>query len=119
MAGIIYRDRCRGMSEVAVVVGTENTQCWNHCESRACVPDGEIQEFNCSLWFHNQVVPVCLFLCWLSCCEHSQWGLEQVIGFPRKTSESVVYQLSGTGFQDWNVGSVQRLLGEVNAHLFV
>lgn len=35
----------------------------------------------------------------------------QVIGFPRKTSESVVYQLSGTGFQDWNAVSVQRLLG--------
>lgn len=46
------------------------------------------------------------------------WSSVQVIGFPRKTSESVVYQLSGTGFQDWNVGSVQRLLGEVNAHLF-
>lgn len=45
----------------------------------------------------------------------------QVIGFPRKTSESVVYQLSGTGFQDWNAVSVQRLLGGgllVNAHLF-
>lgn len=42
----------------------------------------------------------------------------QVIGFPRKTSESVVYQLSGTGFQGWNAGSVQRLLREVNAHLF-
>lgn len=32
--------------------------------------------------------------------------------FPRKTSESVVYQLSGTEFQGWNVVSVQRLLGE-------
>lgn len=50
----------------------------------------------------------------------------QVIGFPRKTSESVVYQLSGTEFQGWNVVSVQRLLGEgvggvgllVNAYLF-
>lgn len=45
----------------------------------------------------------------------------QVIGFPRKTSESVVYQLSGTGFQDRNAVSVQRLLGGgllVNAHLF-
>lgn len=38
-------------------------------------------------------------------------SLVQVIGFPRKTSESVVYQLSGTGFQDWNAVSVQRLLG--------
>lgn len=38
-------------------------------------------------------------------------GSVQVIGFPRKTSESVVYQLSGTGFQDWNAVSVQRLLG--------
>ncbi len=45
-------------------------------------------------------------------------GLVQVIGFPRKTSESVVYQLSGTGFQDRNAVSVQRLLGGVNAHLF-
>lgn len=48
-------------------------------------------------------------------------GLVQVIGFPRKTSESVVYQLSGTGFQDRNAVSVQRLLGgelPVNAHLF-
>lgn len=48
-------------------------------------------------------------------------GLVQVIGFPRKTSESVVYQLSGTGFQDWNAVSVQRLLGGgllLNAHLF-
>lgn len=39
-------------------------------------------------------------------------GAQQVIRFPRKTSESVVYQLSGTEFQGWNVVSVQRLLGE-------
>lgn len=57
---------------------------------------------------------------------HDARSSVQVIGFPRKTSESVVYQLSGTEFQGWNVVSVQRLLGErvggvgllVNADLF-
>lgn len=77
---------------------------------------------------YKSLISVCAFttdlslhLClgFLSCCERSLCGaLVQVIGFPRKTSESVVYQLSGTGFQGWNAGSVQRLLGEVNAHLF-
>lgn len=62
---------------------------------------------------------LCLCLLRLARCEHSQCrALVQVIGFPGKTSESVVYQLSGTGFQDRNAGSVQRLLGEVNTHLF-
>lgn len=43
---------------------------------------------------------------------HDAWSSVQVIRFLRKTSESVVYQLSGTEFQDWNVVNVQRLLGE-------
>lgn len=75
---------------------------------------------------HKSLIAVCGFTTKLSlivsvdfhAVSAAVWGLVEVIGFPRKTSESVVYQLSGTGFQDWNAGSVQRLLGEVNAHLF-
>lgn len=40
--------------------------------------------------------------------DHSLW----------KTSESVVYQLSGTQFRDRNADSMQSLLGEVEACLF-
>lgn len=55
-----------------------------------------------------------------SCCVSSQPGdWRTSSASPEKTSESVVYQLSGTGFQVWNAVSEQRLLGEVlNAHLF-
>lgn len=69
--------------------------------------------------FTTKVVSLCLpSLLALMLRAQPAWSSVQVIGFPRKTSESVVYQLSGTGFQDWNAVSVQRLLGGVNAHLF-
>lgn len=37
---------------------------------------------------------------------------------PGKTSESVVYHLSGSRFQGWNAGCVQRSRREVNTLLF-
>lgn len=107
MAGIIYRDRWpgRGMSEVAVV-WRENTQCEDHCESGVSVPDGEIQEFNCCLWFHNQVVSLCLCLCWLSCCEHSQRGAWcKSSGSPEKQVSQLFINCQVLGFRTgmWSV----------------
>lgn len=62
----------------------KHTVCRDHRESGVSVPDGEIQEFNCCLWFHNQVVSLCLCLCWLSCCERSQRGLGASHRVPQK-----------------------------------
>lgn len=93
-------DDLAGACQKLLLFDKENTQCRDHRESGGSVPDGEIQEFNCCLWFHNQVVSLCLCLCWLSCCERSQRGAWcKSSGSPEKQVSQLFINCQVLGFR--------------------
>ena len=78
----------------------ENTQFRDHSESGFSAPDGEMQEFNCCLWFHKQVVSLCLRLRWLSCCERSQHRAQcESSGSPEKQVSQLFINCQVLGFR--------------------